>query len=64
VPEQPPRRLRAPSSLLPDVVSPLDVVLLLDVVPPQMPAMDALSPFRKKQQQKEDQRTMDRIGLA
>jgi hypothetical protein len=29
-----------------------------------MPAMDALSPFLKSQQQKEDQRKMDRIGMV
>jgi hypothetical protein len=29
-----------------------------------MPVMDALSPFRKGQQQKEDQRRVGRIGLV
>jgi hypothetical protein len=42
----------------------LEVVPRPDAVPPQLAVMDALSPFRKKQQQKEDQRKMDRIGLV
>jgi hypothetical protein len=29
-----------------------------------MPVMDALSPFRKRQQQKEDQKRMEWIGLV
>jgi hypothetical protein len=44
--------VRAPQSLRPDVL------------PPQMPAVDVLSPFREKQLQKENQRSMEKIGLV
>jgi hypothetical protein len=50
--------------LLPDVVPLLDGLRPRDVVPPQMPAMDALWPFWKSQQQKEDQRKVERIDLV
>jgi hypothetical protein len=50
--------------MLPDAVLPLDAVPLLAVVLPQMPAVDARSPFWERHLQKEDQRGMDRIGLV
>jgi hypothetical protein len=36
----------------------------LNVVPPQVPVLVALKPFRKRQEQKQDQRKINRICLV